>query len=160
MCNPTQRAIPRLITLPRACCSWGKLHNWWQVLFVCLFFAFFTFLPACQRTCSHLFYSVSKCDSEVGLWRKNGKERWAQKIAFSFLMLFQNVCMLGTDPRLPHCLGFLMLLYQQLAWVLFLNSTHICMLDLCNPLVFYNFILSFPSLCNFCFQLCGHKTFL
>lgn len=57
-----------------------------------------------------------RVQEEGRLLMGNGKERWAQKIAFSFLMPSQNFCMLGTGPHLPHFLGFLMIFYQQLAW--------------------------------------------
>lgn len=266
--NTPQRAIPRLITLHRPCCSWCKLHHWCQVLLFIGFFTLFTFQPACQRPSTHLFHSLWQvwfslafcssllqrkclewfgalllclgevegedswlstlwlyefhvnylwlplpatfliscgwcqaftylhtslllfwdlsddqsrwagvsCDvcfaacfvfislipwgvqKEAGLWTRNGKERWAQKIAFSFLILFQNFCLLGTGPHLPTF--WVLSLFSTSNWLgLFFWILHTpYLLDLCNLLVsIFCFILCFPSLCSFCFQLCGHK---
>lgn len=110
---------------------------------------------ACFVFISLIPWGVQK---EAGLWTRNGKERWAQKIAFSFLILFQNFCLLGTDPHLPTF--WVLSLFSTSNWLgLFFWILHTpYMLDLCNLLVsIFCFILCFPSLCSFCFQLCGHK---
>lgn len=93
-----------------------------------------------------------RVQEEVRLWTRNGTERWAQKIAFSFLMLFQNFCMLGTGPHLPHFLGFSLFSNSNwlglFFWILHTPTCYICTV----LLLLFCFNLCFPFHAAFAFN--------
>lgn len=107
------------------------------------------FCDVCFTAC---FVSISlipwRVQKEGGLWTRNGKERGAQKIASSFLMLFQNFCMLGTGPHLPHFLVFLVVFYKKLGlffWVLHTLHDRFVQSSSIN-LLFYPVVFTFMQL--------------
>lgn len=111
----------------------------------------------CCMLCFHFPHPLKSAEGSKAL-----NKEWQRK------MSTEN-CLLLSDPlsellsawdrsSFTPLSGFFITFYQQLTWAFFLNSAHTYMLDLCNPLVLiFCFILYFPSLCSFCFQLCGHR---